>query len=46
MKPTVDQSQEQSVVSTDRPDQAFNFEQWARQVRPQLIASLQKRGAR
>lgn len=22
----------------------FDFEQWARQVRPQLLASLQKRG--
>lgn len=24
----------------------FNFELWARQVRPQLLAALQKRGAR
>jgi len=24
----------------------FNFEQWAQQVRPLLLASLQKRGSR
>jgi hypothetical protein len=24
----------------------FNFEQWAKQVRPRLLASLQKRGMR
>jgi hypothetical protein len=24
----------------------FNFELWAKQVRPQLLASLQKRGVR
>lgn len=30
----------ESITSMDD----FNFELWARQVRPQLLASLQKRG--
>ncbi|PSB14936.1 hypothetical protein C7B65_25575 [Phormidesmis priestleyi ULC007] len=32
-----------SLTSYDR---AFNFEQWAQQVRPQLIAALNKRGTK
>ncbi|MCY7322361.1 MAG: hypothetical protein LH660_11315 [Phormidesmis sp. CAN_BIN36] len=31
---------------TSSYDRAFNFEQWAQQVRPQLLASLNKRGAK
>ena len=27
-------------------DRTFNFEQWAQQVRPQLLASLNKRGTK
>ncbi|MBC7822687.1 MAG: hypothetical protein H7126_02185 [Candidatus Parcubacteria bacterium] len=27
-------------------DRSFNFEQWAQQVRPQLLAALNKRGAK
>lgn len=50
MKPSVEKEQEQSTASNlyshQEFNQGFNFEQWARQVRPQLIASLQKRGGR
>jgi hypothetical protein len=37
----------QSQSPSDPPNAnlcGFNFEQWAREVRPQLLASLQKRG--
>jgi hypothetical protein len=32
------------TLSHGQPE--FNFELWARQVRPQLLASIQKRGIR
>lgn len=44
MKSKVNQEQNQSTESASASMDDFNFEQWARLVRPQLLASLQKRG--
>lgn len=38
--------QNQSSEPTRPNSNEFNFELWAKQVRPQLLASLQKRGNR
>jgi hypothetical protein len=38
-------SQGQSDTLSYSNEQTFDFEQWVKQVRPQLIASLQKRGS-
>ncbi len=46
MKTQVDKNQENSSQKVGSNSSEFNFEQWAQQVRPQLLASVQKRGAR
>ena len=46
MNPNLDKDHEQSVTSVSHSQQEFNFDQWVRQVKPQLIASLQRRGCR
>jgi hypothetical protein len=40
------QTQGQVSDSLNKNGTDFNFELWAQQVRPQLLASLQKRGVR
>jgi len=40
------QNQTPSTESVNKEMGDFNFDQWAKQVRPQLLASLQKRGIR
>lgn len=42
--PKEDKSQDQSTESSGMEN--FNFEQWAKQVRPLLLAAVQKRGSR
>ncbi|MDX2228859.1 MAG: hypothetical protein NW220_04450 [Leptolyngbyaceae cyanobacterium bins.349] len=46
MKARIDkkQSVDADPISTNHPN--FDFELWIKQVRPQLLASVQKRGVR
>lgn len=45
MKTHIDAKQDKTAETiAEQPD--FNFELWAKQVRPQLLASLQKRGVK
>ncbi|MCL6435543.1 MAG: hypothetical protein K6T90_15285 [Leptolyngbyaceae cyanobacterium HOT.MB2.61] len=46
MKTKAGKDQNASDQSTDSSGQEFNFELWAKQVRPLLLASLNKRGNR
>lgn len=46
MKDKAHKDQAKPVSSGSSHAGEFDFEQWARQVRPQLLASLQKRGVR
>jgi hypothetical protein len=46
MKPHAENKQGKSVEALNYGQPEFNFELWARQVRPQLLASIQKRGIR
>jgi hypothetical protein len=46
MKPKLDKDHPQSAVLINHCHQEFNFDQWIRQLKPQLIASLQRRGCR
>lgn len=43
MKTHLDAKQDKTAENTSEQVE-FNFELWAKQVRPQLLASLQKRG--
>jgi hypothetical protein len=44
METEVKQEPKPVTESVSTATREFNFEQWANQVRPQLMASLQKRG--
>lgn len=44
MKRKADKQETKSIEPTTPNMSEFDFEQWARQVRPQLLASLQRRG--
>ncbi len=46
MKPHSEKKQGKSDETLNNGQSEFNFELWARQVRPQLLASIQKRGMR
>lgn len=46
MKTHVDKNQGKSPEQLNSNTADFNFELWAKQVRPQLLASVQKRGTR
>jgi hypothetical protein len=46
MKANARENQTQSPDSGSNSTQEFNFELWANQVRPLLLASLSKRGSR
>ncbi|MDX2242641.1 MAG: hypothetical protein NW224_18290 [Leptolyngbyaceae cyanobacterium bins.302] len=46
MKTRIEKSQDKSTEMTKASQTEFNFELWAKQVRPQLLASVQKRGMR
>lgn len=46
MKPHAEKKQGKSDETLNHNQPEFNFELWARQVRPQLLASIQKRGMR
>jgi hypothetical protein len=45
MKTAKENKEQESVIQPAHLD-GFDFEQWARQVRPLLLASVQKRGSR
>ena len=45
MKNKADNEQNKTAESINSNASEFNFDVWARQVRPQLLASLNKRGA-
>ncbi len=40
------QAQVTTTIAGNTPLNEFNFELWVKQVKPQLLASLQKRGMR
>lgn len=46
MKSSVDKKQLQNTAQQGAEANEFNFDLWAKQVRPQLLASVQKRGMR
>ncbi len=46
MKTEMRKEQDKPSESTNNSGQGFNFEVWAKQVRPLLLASLNKRGNR
>lgn len=46
MKTRIENKQEKTTDVTHSNSSEFNFELWAKQVRPQLLASVQKRGMR
>jgi len=46
METEMRKEQDKSSESANINDQKFNFEVWAKQVRPLLLASLNKRGNR
>jgi hypothetical protein len=46
MKEKARENQSQSLGSDSSNTQEFNFDLWAKQVRPLLLASLSKRGSR
>ena len=46
MKTRIETKQEHLTDSIAINQADFNFELWAKQVRPQLLASVQKRGMR
>lgn len=46
MKSKADHEQSKAVEFVNSNPNEFNFDLWAKQVRPQLLASLHKRGAR
>lgn len=45
MKTHIDAKQDQTAADCHQQTE-FNFELWAKQVRPQLLASVQKRGVK
>lgn len=46
MKSSIERKQGKSGEQGSGEQPEFDFELWAKQVRPQLLASLQKRGIR
>jgi len=46
MKTPIEKKQDTQVDALNSNQPNFNFELWAKQVRPQLLASVQKRGIR
>lgn len=46
MKSKAEHEQSKAAESVSSNPNEFNFDLWAKQVRPQLLASLHKRGAR
>ena len=46
MKNKAENEQSKAVESSKNNPNEFDFDLWVRQVRPQLLASLHKRGAR
>jgi|GEM_PF-1200236 len=46
MKRKMENEQNNSAASVGGNPTEFNFDQWVKQVRPQLLASLHKRGIR
>lgn len=46
MKTRIEKNQDNSTEMANANQAEFNFELWAKQVRPQLLASVQKRGMR
>ncbi|MBF2026333.1 MAG: hypothetical protein IGS48_06140 [Oscillatoriales cyanobacterium C42_A2020_001] len=46
MKTPIERKQGKSGKEANSEQSEFDFELWAKQVRPQLLASLQKRGMR
>lgn len=46
MKTPIEKKQETQTDALNTHQPTFNFEVWAKQVRPQLLASVQKRGMR
>jgi len=46
MKMQIENNQGSSSAKSDRGETELNFEQWVKQVRPLLLASVQKRGSR
>ncbi len=46
MKSSVDNNQLETTTKQGTGHAEFNFDLWAKQVRPQLLASVQKRGMR
>jgi hypothetical protein len=46
MKNKAENEQSKAVESSNSNPNEFDFDRWARQVRPQLLASLHKRGTR
>jgi len=46
MKTRIENKQESPADSIHTNQPEFNFELWVKQVRPQLLASVQKRGIR
>lgn len=46
MKTQAEKQHGKATESASNGQSEFNFELWAKQVRPQLLASVQKRGAR
>lgn len=46
MKNKAENEQNKASESVSNNANEFNFDLWARQVRPQLLASLHKRGSR
>ncbi|MBW4583284.1 MAG: hypothetical protein KME42_27270 [Tildeniella nuda ZEHNDER 1965/U140] len=46
MKSKAENEQNKAAESIGSNTTEFNFDLWAKQVRPQLLASLHKRGAR
>ncbi|WP_181357338.1 hypothetical protein [Stenomitos frigidus] len=46
MKNKAETEQNKAAESMSSNANGFNFDLWAKQVRPQLLASLHKRGAR
>jgi hypothetical protein len=46
MKGKAENEQNKAAESVSSNTNEFNFDLWAKQVRPQLLASLHKRGVR
>lgn len=46
MKAPIEKKPDNAMDSLNASQSAFNFELWAKQVRPQLLASVQKRGVK